>query len=82
MRAMTASLSISSALEIGLQTAEALHYMHSQNVIHCDIKSENVFLCKQQSEHRQRTPAGAGGRYRSEDSDEHRPLAGAGRTVL
>jgi eukaryotic-like serine/threonine-protein kinase len=49
------SLSISSALEIGIQTAEALHYMHSQNVIHCDIKSENVFLCKHQSEHRQRT---------------------------
>jgi len=49
------SLSISAALEIGLQTAEALHYMHSQNVIHCDIKSENIFLCVQQSEHRQRT---------------------------
>ncbi len=49
------SLSIPSALEIGLQTAEALHYMHSQNVIHCDIKSENVFLVKRQSEHRQRT---------------------------
>ncbi len=49
------SLSISSALEFGLQTAEALHYMHSQNVIHCDIKSENIFLCKHQSEHRQRT---------------------------
>lgn len=49
------SLSIASALEIGLQTAEAMHYMHSQNVIHCDIKSENIFLCQQQSEHRQRT---------------------------
>ncbi len=49
------SLSISSALDIGLQTAEALHYMHSQNIIHCDIKSENIFLCKQQTEHRQRT---------------------------
>jgi len=49
------SLSIPSALEIGLQTAEALHYMHSQNVIHCDIKSENIFLCKHQAEHRQRT---------------------------
>lgn len=49
------SLSISSALEIGLQTAEALHYMHSQNVIHCDIKSENVFLCTREAEHRKRT---------------------------
>lgn len=42
-------------LDIGLQTAEALHYMHGQNVIHCDIKSENIFLCSQQKEHRQRT---------------------------
>lgn len=49
------SLSISSTLDVGLQAAEALHYMHSQNVIHCDIKSENIFLCKKQSEHRQRT---------------------------
>lgn len=43
------------ALEIGLQAAEALHYMHGQGVIHCDIKSENIFLCRQQKEHRQRT---------------------------
>lgn len=42
-------------LEIGLQAAEALHYMHGQNVIHCDIKSENIFLCRLQKEHRQRT---------------------------
>ncbi|MFH2005780.1 MAG: protein kinase [bacterium] len=47
-------LHLSAALEIGLQIAEALHYMHSQNVIHCDIKSENIFLCQQQKEHRQR----------------------------
>jgi len=43
------------ALDIGLQTAEALHYMHGKGVIHCDIKSENIFLCSQQKEHRQRT---------------------------
>lgn len=49
------SLSIASALEIGIQTAEALHYMHSQNVIHCDITSDNVFLCTRQAEHRRRT---------------------------
>lgn len=42
-------------LEIGLQIAEALHYMHGQNIIHCDIKSENIFLCQHQKEHRQRT---------------------------
>ena len=45
----------SAVLDIGLQTAEALHYMHGQNVIHCDIKSENIFLCSQQKENRQRT---------------------------
>lgn len=47
-------LRLGTALEIGLQIAEALHYMHSQDVIHCDIKAENIFLCPQREEQRQR----------------------------
>jgi serine/threonine protein kinase len=35
------------ALQIGLQLAEALDFMHSRSLIHCDIKPENVFLCRE-----------------------------------
>ncbi|MDX9999904.1 MAG: protein kinase [Polyangia bacterium] len=37
-------LRVGSALDIALQVAEGLHYMHQQNIIHCDIKPENIFL--------------------------------------
>ncbi len=45
---------VSAALDVMLQIASALHYMHNQNFIHCDVKSENVFLCRQPEGERQR----------------------------
>jgi serine/threonine-protein kinase len=47
-------LRVSVALEVILQVAEALHYMHQQDIIHCDIKPENIFLCSLPSEQRRR----------------------------
>jgi len=47
-------LRLAFALEVALLVAEALHYMHEHSVIHCDIKSENVFLCRHQGEGRKR----------------------------
>ncbi len=47
-------LRLSLAMDIGLQVAEALHYMHQQNIIHCDIKPENIFLSEAPKELRRR----------------------------
>ena len=38
------------ACEIVLQVAEALHYIHKQNVVHCDIKTENILIGEEQLE--------------------------------
>lgn len=43
--ARTRRLSVAFSLHLGLQLAEALRYMHDQQLIHCDVKPENVFLC-------------------------------------
>ena len=43
-------LSTRKACEIVLQVAEALHYIHKQNVVHCDIKTENILICEEQEE--------------------------------
>jgi eukaryotic-like serine/threonine-protein kinase len=40
-------LSVRPTCEIMLQVAEALHYIHARNVVHCDIKTENILLCEQ-----------------------------------
>jgi len=38
------------ACEIVLQVAEALHYIHKQNVVHCDIKTENILIAQEDHE--------------------------------
>lgn len=43
-------LSIKKACEIVLQVAEALHYIHMKNVVHCDIKTENILIHEEELE--------------------------------
>lgn len=43
-------LSVRKACEIVLQVAEALHYIHKQNVVHCDIKTENILISEEDHE--------------------------------
>jgi hypothetical protein len=37
-------LSVIKATEIAHQIAEALHYIHQNDIVHCDIKTENILL--------------------------------------
>lgn len=41
-------MSVRKACEIVLQVAEALHYIHRQNVVHCDIKTENILIVEEE----------------------------------
>jgi predicted Ser/Thr protein kinase len=43
-------MSVKKACEIVLQVAEALHYIHRQNVVHCDIKTENILISEEEGE--------------------------------
>ena len=47
-------LTVRKACEIVLQVAEALHYIHRQNVVHCDIKTENILICEEEDGSRTR----------------------------
>jgi hypothetical protein len=38
------------ACEIVLQVADALHYIHKQHVVHCDIKTENILIHEEELE--------------------------------
>ncbi len=37
---------LNAALEIGVRLADALRHAHSHNVIHCDIKPQNILIDK------------------------------------
>jgi serine/threonine protein kinase len=43
-------MSTRKACEIVLQVAEALHYIHKQGVVHCDIKTENILISEEEHE--------------------------------
>ena len=43
-------IGVRKASEIVLQVAEALHYIHRQNVVHCDIKTENILIGEEELE--------------------------------
>ena len=39
-------LGVRQACDIILQVAEALRYIHANDIVHCDIKTENILLCE------------------------------------
>jgi predicted Ser/Thr protein kinase len=43
-------LSARKACDIVLQLSEALHYIHKQGVVHCDIKTENILISEEEHE--------------------------------
>jgi eukaryotic-like serine/threonine-protein kinase len=43
-------MSARKACDIVLQLAEALHYIHKQGVVHCDIKTENILISEEEHE--------------------------------
>ncbi len=45
-------LGVRTACEIVQQAAEALHYIHSNDVVHCDIKTENILITEQHTSKR------------------------------
>lgn len=52
-----APMALGPTLNIALQVAEALAHMHENELVHCDIKPENIFLVRQPEGGRQRIQA-------------------------
>jgi len=50
-------LTVPQAITVALQVAEALHSMHIDDLVHCDIKPENIFLIRTPSGRRKRMVA-------------------------
>jgi serine/threonine protein kinase len=46
--------SLKHSCETVLQIAEALQYIHSNDIIHCDISPENAFICRERGSKRRR----------------------------
>jgi hypothetical protein len=47
-------LALKPVCDIVLQIAEALHYIHGRQIIHCDIKPDNIFVCRLPSSERRK----------------------------
>jgi serine/threonine protein kinase len=47
-------LALKPVCDIVLQIAEALHYIHGRQIIHCDIKPDNIFVCRLPSTERRK----------------------------
>ncbi|MBI5479455.1 MAG: protein kinase [Deltaproteobacteria bacterium] len=47
-------LALKPVCDIVLQVAEALHYIHGRQIIHCDIKPDNIFVCRLPSTERRK----------------------------
>jgi predicted Ser/Thr protein kinase len=47
-------IEIRRACDMVLQVAEALHYIHRQNVVHCDIKTENILIGEDEGDGKRR----------------------------
>lgn len=47
-------MSIRQACDFVSQIADALHYIHGKGIVHCDVKPENILLCKMPTKQRRK----------------------------
>jgi len=45
-------MSIRMACDLVAQIADALHYIHGKGIVHCDVKPENILVCKMPTKQR------------------------------